>query len=91
MASRFVPSVEGYRQLMKSAPIAAMVNRAAEQMASSANSMCSDNQMRNNPFETSSGTDDVAAYARVFTASPHGRRAQAKNKVLTKALKSTRV
>ena len=36
------------------------------------------------------GVDAVAAYAHAFSATPHGRYAQAKNKVLTKAMNRKR-
>lgn len=88
---RFKPNIAGYRELMKSAPVQALVTEAAEKIAAKANAMCSDDDMRNPAFAAHSGTDEVAAWATAGTANPHGERAQAKNKVLTKAFHSTRV
>lgn len=88
--ARFVPDIDGYRELMKSAAMQKMVTQAAESMASDANSMASSDQMDREPFSSRSGVDEVAAYAFAFTNSPHGRNAEASKKYLTKAFKSIR-
>ena len=87
----FHPRVQGYRDFMRSAPVRSMIEGAAGQMVESAASMVSPDEMDREPFKYLAGVDEVAAYATVFTNSPHGRNAEAKNKVLTKAYKSTRV
>lgn len=91
MAKRFYPNLAGYRALMKSSTMQGLVTRAAEEMADMASGMCSPDPMDNPPFSSASGTDDVAAWAAAFTSSPHGERAESKNKVLTKAFKSVKV
>lgn len=89
--ARFKPDVEGYRALMKSGAMQALVNGAADKMARQAASMCSADDMDSPPFASTHGVDEVAAWASAYTSSPHGRNAQNKNKVLTKALNSVRL
>lgn len=91
MANRFRPRLAGYRELMKSGAMQGLVTRAAEEMADMASGMCSTDPMDNQPFSSTGGVDDVAAWASAFTSSPHGERAQNRNKVLTKAFKSVKV
>ncbi len=87
----FVPDLSGYRELMRSSGVRSLIDKAADQMVEKASAMTSTDEMDREPFKYLSGVDEVAAYATVFTNSPHGRNAEAKNKVLTKAYKSTGV
>lgn len=87
---KFVPDPAGYRAVMRSMPMQATVYRYAQAIADDASDACSADTMRNEPFMADHGVDAVAAYAHAFSATPHGRYAQAKNKVLTKAMNRKR-
>ncbi len=55
-----------------------------------ANRMCSSDRMRNMPFEMVSSENIKWPVVSVFAASPHGKYAQAKNRVLSKAINEAR-
>lgn len=88
--ARFVPDLDGYRALMRSYAMLGILSGAADSMADAANGSASPDEMDRMPFASKSGTDEVAAFAMAFTNSPHGRNAEARDKDLTKALKSMR-
>lgn len=81
----------GARAILASAEVQADLMARAERIAARANSMVSEDEMRNDAFMASDdASNSHRARAHVYTASDHGIYAQNKNDVLLKALDAGR-
>lgn len=80
----------GARAILTSAAVRDDLMDRAERIAARANSMVSDDEMRNDAFMASDASSTSRARAHVHTASPHGINAQNKDNVLLKSLDAGR-
>ena len=87
--SSYTPDYSGYRAILKSAKVQALLNSKAQNVASSADGMLSSNDgYYLNSFEVKDFTTKSGGTGKVVrTKTDHARYSQAKNKTLTKALK----
>lgn len=80
-------SKEGMRELLGSSEVLGMCVQAAGAVCDRANSMVSEDGMRNDAFYSSGRVDDNGmARASVYTGNPHGYNACLSDNVLLKAL-----
>lgn len=86
----FKPDFAGYRSVLDSGGVQGEVEKIAQDVASAASSMLDpDEGYRMSDFEVKPFVTKTGAYGRVVrTKTDHARYSQAKNKTLTKALKS---
>lgn len=77
----------GYQALQNSSAIQSMCRSVAESTASAANASVSADGMDNPAFSVFEWDGKLAHGYGVVTSNPHGYNAQAKKKVLTKALR----
>lgn len=87
---RFKPNYAGYRDVLQSGAVQSLVESKAEAVASNASAMLDpDEGYRMSDFEVKPFVAKTGAHGRVVrTKTDHARYSQAKNKTLTKALKS---
>ena len=80
----------GAKAILTSAAVQADLMARAERIAARANSMVSEDEMRNDAFMASDASSTSRARAHVYTASDHGIYAQNKSNVLLKSLDAGR-
>lgn len=80
----------GARAVLTSAAVRDDLMDRAERIAARANSMVSDDEMRNDPFMADGDSDGSRARARVFAATPHGINANNRHNTLLKSLDAGR-
>lgn len=87
---RFQPNYAGYRDVLQSGAVQSLVESKAEAVASNASAMLDpDEGYRMSDFEVKPFVAKTGAHGRIVrTKTDHARYSQAKNKTLTKALKS---
>lgn len=83
-------SPAGARALLSSPAMGALVGSKADAVRDAANAMASGDDMLNDPFESDVGVYGDRVRASVVTATPHGRRSNAKNSTLLRALSAGR-
>ena len=76
----------GIREFNHQGAVVAELESMGERIRDAANAKCSSDDMDNLPFEMSSRDAVFFPAVSVYTASPHGKYAQAKNRVLSKSL-----
>ena len=80
----------GIREYNHQGAVIAEIEAMGAASRDAANRMCSHDAMDNMPFEMASSDAFKWPVVSVFAASPHGRYAQAKNRVLSKAINAAR-
>ena len=80
----------GARSVLQSARVLADLEARAASIARAANSMCSADNMRERPFEYDAKIGMNRARATVYTATPHGARANNRRNVLIKSIDAGR-
>lgn len=76
----------GARAILSSPEMGALVGARADAIRDAANAAASEDDMLNEPFESGVGVYGDRARASVVTATPHGKRHNARNSTLVNAL-----
>lgn len=80
----------GARAVLRSPAVLADLKARAASIERAANSMCSEDRMERRPFESDAKIGANRARASVYTATPHGVRANNKRNVLIKSIDAGR-
>ena len=84
-------SPSGARAILTSPGVASELGRRAQSMCNAANGMMnSSDNMRNDAFMSDVSVGDSRARATVYTANPHGVRANAKQNILVRSINAGR-